>query len=79
MIIPTDIIFKAYTTLDLTTGMPAEATDSTCRLLEASFDTCVGCSVNINTTERCGLIQSNNPDFDKSFALFYQEYPEYAI
>ena len=82
MIISTDLLYKIYPTL-IDQGMCKEATNHTCNLLSpdkhADCDVCPLYSGNPIPGCGCALYSADNPDLDKSWALFYETYPEYLI
>jgi len=82
MIISTDLLYKIYPTL-IDQGMCKEATNRTCNLLNPlEDDECYSCplySGNSVPGYSCSLYKEDNPDLDKSWALFYETYPEYLI
>ena len=83
MIIPTNLLHQAYPTLVPNSNGYLNATNRTCNLLSpdkhADCDVCPLYSGNPIPGCGCALYSADNPDLDKSWALFYETYPEYLI
>ena len=76
MIISTHVIAKVYHSLDFRFNSPAMGV--TCDIL-SPVGNCPNCPAHNKDTAKCGFNKNTNPDFNKSFDLFYEKYPEYLI
>ena len=83
MIIPTNLLHQAYTTLVPNSNGYLNATNRTCDLFnpdqDAACDVCLIYSGNPLPGHGCSLDLADNPDLDESWSLFYEAYPEYLI